>query len=155
MEMEIKTKGITRRWFANVFLILFCVVTVLEVIICISLKTYYYENVQNLAAEYAQAFSMLSTAQREDYPEMAREYAEQFKYKDKIEVQILDSDGNILFSTSGFQPEQEEMPDYIAATKSTFGTATRQIKTSRGEQTLCSTTILFDYVNVSNGAYRL
>ncbi len=154
MEMEIKTKGITRRWFANVFLILFCVVTVLEVIICISLKTYYYENVQNLAAEYAQAFSMLSTAQREDYPEMAREYAEQFKYKDKIEVQILDSDGNILFSTSGFQPEQEEMPDYIAATKSTFGTATRQIKTSRGEQTLCSTTILADYGNGSNGAYR-
>ncbi len=156
MEMEIRTTGITRRWILNVVAILFGVIVVLETLICVALHVYYYEQVENLADEYTRAFSMLSTAEPSQYTDMARQYAEQFKYRDRVEVQILDSAGRVLLSTSGFEPDEEpaELPDYAAAVKSTFGTATRQLRTSRGEPVLCATTLLADYGNGSNGAYR-
>lgn len=155
MELEIKVKGITKRWFYSIFLIMLGVVTLIEALALISLRTYYYDAVKTKASELTKSFSMLSSATTPDsYYSLARDYAEQFEYKDVVEVQIIDKNGLVLVTTTGFDPVQTHMPDYIQAKSTPSGTGTWQGKSTTGEKIMAQTNMLSDYGNGIGGAVR-
>ncbi len=155
MELHIKFRSIARQWITNVLLVVAIFVVIAEIILFSFIRTVYVERVRARANEYAQDFSVLSLVPSENFYSTAREYAENFQYKDKVEIEIIDTYGNVFISTNGFLPsENEEMPDYEAAVKSADGSAYVESKTEYGEPILCGTNLLTDYGGGSNGAVR-
>lgn len=154
MELEIKFKSVAWRWLLNVFLVMFMVVVVFEAVFCIFIRSYYLGKVQSQAEEYARAFlSPLSSATGDAFVSTARQYCEEFAYKDKIEVQILDSRGVALYSTTGFTPSQSSMPDYEEAVQN-GDKASFVGKSSHGESLLSQTVLLTDSDRRVSGAVR-
>ncbi len=154
MEFNLKFKSIANQWVLNVFLVVTVFCVVIEAVLLSAVKLVYVELVRTRSNEIAQEFSVLSMVSPENFYSSAREYAEDFRAKDKIEIQILDAYGNPFISTSGFLPENENMPDYEAAKKSATGGAYTESRTENGEKILCGTNMLVDYGNGSNGAVR-
>ncbi len=154
MEFEVKFKSVAWKWIVNVFLVMFMVILVLEIVFCVLIRSYYLNKTQSLAEEYGQAFiTPLANCPSSEYLSTARRYCEEFEHKDKLEVQILDNSGNILFSTTGFTVSGNSMPDYQAAV--TDGDEAFWIgKSSVGESILCQTVILKSVSQASNGAVR-
>ncbi len=155
MELHIRFKSIARQLTVNVLLVVCLFVVVAEIILFSFVRTVYVERVRTRANEYAQDFSVLSLASPESFYSTAREYAENFEHKDKVEIEIIDAYGNVFMSTNGFLPsEDEKMPDYEAALTRPDGTAYIETKTEFGEPVLCGTNLLTDYGKGSNGAIR-
>ena len=154
MEMELKFKSIGTRWFVNVFAVFAAVVTIICVVCCVAVNSLLIERVHTAASEYAQSFSVLAFVEEKNFAESARRYAQEFEHKDKIEVQILDKSGKVFVTTNGFEPTQEEMPDYEMAKNSQRGTALWRGKNANGEFVMAETTILTANDTQVNGAVR-
>ena len=154
MEMELKFKSIGTRWFVNVFAVFAAVITIVCVVCCVAVNSLLLERVRASASEYAQPFSVLAQVQEKDFIESARRYAQEFEHKDKIEVQIIDKNGNIFVTTNGFEPITETMPDYEAAVSGERGTGLWRGKNANGEPVLAETTVLGGGEEHSLGAVR-
>ena len=154
MEMELKFKSIGTRWFVNVFAVFAVVITVICIVCCVSVNSLLLERVRTSASEYAQPFSVLAVVEEKSFTESARRYAEEFEHKDKIEIQIIDKNGNVFVTTNGFEPITEEMPDYAAAVSSQRGTGLWRGKNANGESVLAETTLLEGVGGASVGAVR-
>lgn len=154
MEFELKFKSIATQWFLQMFLVVAAVVIIVEVIVCSFLRAINIENVRAHAADYARQFSVLATVDKEDFYSASFKYIEEFQHKDKIEIEIIDENGNAFISSSGFMPSKNNMPDYLVALKSTSGSSYLETFSSDGEPLLCGTILLADMGEGSNGAVR-
>jgi hypothetical protein len=153
-KIQIKAKGITRRWLVNVLSVTAAVIVVIEILLCVLVSTYYTQNAQNRARELCTGYNMLSTCTAADFPNLAREYIENFQHKDKIQVDIIDSNGNVIITSSGFPAVNEPMPDYEEAKQNSAGHAVWSGKSTIGESIMAGTEILSDFGSGSNGAVR-
>lgn len=149
-----KVKGVINRWLINVMSVVVAVVIVVEIILGIFVQTYYNEAARSRANELCQGFSLLATVSAAEFPATARQYIENFEHKDKIEIQIIDSEGKIIITSNGFDPGTPEMPDYENALKLEGATASWVGTSDQGEKIMAQTTILGDYGSGSNGAIR-
>lgn len=154
MDFEIRYKSISRRWLSNVFAPIAVCLAVIAITVCLFVRSYYINSVRNAAEEYASSFMLLSSVDEVYFVSGARDYCEQFEYKDKVEIMILDKNGNIVVSTSGFERANLKMPDYKRALNSSTQKAIWLGKSSAGEHILAGTEILKDYGSGSNGAVR-
>ena len=105
MQLEIRFKSIAVRWFLNIFLIVAAVIVVAVVAFSALFSSIYTERIEVLATDYAYEFYALSGTDSKTFKDTAVEIAGEFQYKNKIEVQVIDLNGQILVSTSGFQSE--------------------------------------------------
>lgn len=154
MDFEVKFKSVAWKWILNVFLVMLLVIVVLEVLFCVFIRNYYISKVQSVAEEYGYAFvTPLANASQTEFQTMARQYCEEFEHKDKLEVQILDTRGNVLFSTTGFSPENTFKPDYDLA-MTNGERAYWSGKNTVGESILAGTELLDSGDKPSNGAVR-
>ena len=65
------------------------------------------------------SFSAYASGSYTDFENGARQYVESFGERDKMEVQVLNSSGNVVMSTNGFMPEKSE--DYKEAAAQSDG----------------------------------
>lgn len=154
MQLKFMPTGITKRWLVNVLSVVAIIVCVVEITICIFIQTFYHETARSRANELCQGFSLLATVSKSEFRATARQYIENFEHKDKLEVQIIDSDGIVIITSNGFEPGSPTMPDYTSAKASDGATATWTGRSDRGEAIMAQTTVLGDYGNGSNGAIR-
>lgn len=154
MEVEIRFKSITNRWMKNVYLPVVLIVLIIATVACAVVRNSYLNNVQGAAEEYAKSFSQLAAMDSDFFTRAAKEYCEGFEAKEKIEIMVLDSKGEIIVSTSGFERHDLIMPDYQRACASEKGRAVWMGKSSSGEKILAGTYLLEDFGNGSNGAVR-
>jgi signal transduction histidine kinase len=156
MKLGVKEQfsGITKRWILNVISVMALVVVIVEIFLGVFVHTYYYQKAKNSANELCQGFPLLATVPKENFNSAARQYIENFEHKDKLEVQIIDSEGNIIITSNGFEPEETNMPDYEMAKSSESNTALWTGDSNRGEAVMAQTTIFGDYGSGSNGAIR-
>jgi signal transduction histidine kinase len=154
MDFEIRFKSITRRWLMNVYLPVVLIVVVIAGVACVVVRNSYLRQVRDSAEEYAANFSALSSIDEDYFTLAAKDYCEQFEEKDKIEIMVLDKEGNVIVSTSGFERKDLPMPDYKTAKQSLTGKAYWLGKSSAGEKILAGTYILEDSATGSNGAIR-
>ncbi len=150
----LKARSITHRWLYSGLLVVVAVVAIVVVAFGMFINSFYTNQIQNFAFGYITPFDRLAAASPEEFENMARMYVESFEHKDKMEIQILDRSGNVIITSSGFEPETASMTDYDKAKLSPNNSATFAFRSSRGERVLAGTNILLDYGNGSNGAVR-
>lgn len=153
MQIEIKFKSIAMRWFVNIFLVVAIIISAAAIAFSVLFSSIYNERIEALAGDYAYEFYALSGTNKTTFNDTAIEIAGSFKYKDKIEVQVLGRDGEIIVSTTGFQTQNTNMPDYKRAVESGKTTVMKS-KTLDGERIMAGTTLLFDTQGNRLGAYR-
>ncbi|MBO5913554.1 MAG: hypothetical protein J6Q76_08815, partial [Clostridia bacterium] len=102
MENNVKMHSITRRWIRNVMTLDLLIVLVCEIVIGVFMFGYYRDMVIDASAEYVKDINTLSVVDDKNFPEAARNYAQTFKYRDKVEVQIFDKNDNMVITTNGF-----------------------------------------------------
>ncbi|MBR7133853.1 MAG: HAMP domain-containing histidine kinase [Clostridia bacterium] len=153
MQLEIKFKSIAMRWFVNIFLIVAIIICLVAVAFSVLFGTMQTQRIEALANDYAYEFFALSGTSRLTFKDTAIAIAGEFEHKDKIEVQVIDRNGNVVVSTTGFQSAGEQMPDYEGAKKN-GNTAITKLRTPSGEHIMSCTTMLYDTNGKLLGAYR-
>ncbi len=151
--LDLKFKSIKTRWFLNVFLIVAVFVTVAVVSFSVLFRSVYYERIESLANDYAYEFNALESAAKTGFEDTAFTVAGQFPYKTKIEVLVLNKDGEPIVSTSGFQSQQKEFPEFLKL-KETGKVQRVKFENESGESILSCSTPLFDSEGQLLGAYR-
>ncbi|MDR1892848.1 MAG: HAMP domain-containing histidine kinase [Oscillospiraceae bacterium] len=142
MQMIIKVKGITRRWIFNVLTITFALIVLLAVIICLLIRSTAYNRVRgDISARMNTVTLWLSGYTASTFEGGARTFIEGFDDKGKLEIQIINSEGQIFVTTQGFDPPREEMPDYLSA-KSKKISAEWIGKNENGERVIAVTCFL-------------
>lgn len=153
MQIEIRFKSIAFRWLFNIFLIVALVVLTAAVTFSFFYNSLYMERVTELANDYAYEFHALTGANSETFDDTAIDIAGAFQYKNKIEVQVMDRNGKIIVSTSGFPSSEQSMPDYKEAL-ATGEASVKKGKSPDGEPILSKTTMIFSSDGDCLGAYR-
>ncbi len=154
MNFEIKFKSIATRWFFSIFLIVAIAMLVFSVSFSAIYSSLHIERIETLAREYTRDFEALESCDRYNFLNTAVVMSEQFEHKDRLEVQILDSSGRMVVSTTGFELSGEEMPDYEKALTAKNHKSTYNGKNSTGEQIMASTTAIYSQNGDYLGAYR-
>lgn len=156
METNLKLHSITRRWILNVLALDFFVVLLCEVFLGVFMFGYYRRLVADAASEYVRDINVLSMSDESGYPDAARNYAQRFAYRDKIEVQIFDNSDKLIVTTNGFASEgvAKVATDYAEA-KESGSEAWWYGKNDNGEKVFAVTDILPDLGYGSHGAYRV
>ena len=154
MELELKFKSVAWKWVVNFLLVIFLVIFVWEIIFCVFVRSYYVSEVQRFSKEYAQVvITQLDGVSAENLESKAREYCESFEHKNRIELQVINTEGEVLISTTGFDYTPDSMPDYDRAISSS-GKGNWMGKSSTGEKIICETTLLENSEGQVVGAVR-
>lgn len=156
METDIRLHSITRRWIMNVLALDFLIILVCEILVGVFMFNYYRNSVIDASSEYVKNINVLAMTDERGYPAAARRYAQTFQYRDKVEVQIFDSDDNMLVTTNGFaSPGVAEVATDYAEAKETNGEAWWYGNNDNGEKVLAITNPLPDLGFGFNGYYRV
>lgn len=119
-------KGITGRWLLNTFGVIFIVVVTLIVFLSLMLKNYYYNGIHQTlngrVDELTNVFGNYKSASYTEFDKSARTYVENFSDKESMELMIINPQGNITITSTGFPPDQNVvMQDYSSALKDNDG----------------------------------
>lgn len=100
--------SLTRRWIRNAFGIIVLFLLLLEAVFTFMLRYYYYQSVQSAlesrAELYQRTLELSETAESQTWQARSRELIAHFTDKDKMELQVLDTNGSVLLSSTGFAP---------------------------------------------------
>lgn len=146
---SVRLSGITRRWIRSALMIIAAIYLVLSVLGFLVIRSYYIQYVDTkLNAQFTGSvsnfFSSYAKSGSASLEDAARDYIRGYDQKDKIEVWIIDSDGNVLESSSGFAVEKQEIPDYEEALKSKRQRATYSGRNQYGESIRSATFLIND-----------
>ena len=128
MKSDVLFKGITKRWATNTLLITALILLVL-VTACVLFFTSYYRNyVVNYLSGYANEtvttyFTPYVDGDEDVFKQKAKEFTDSFADKSHVEVQVVDKQGNVLVSSSGFESDEniKTMGDVKDARKTDTG----------------------------------
>ena len=144
-------KSITRRWLVNGLGVIAVLLLLFEVIFGVAVRNYYYQSVTQILAASAERFSgILETSFSQNnfsFEDRAREVAENFPDKERIEMQVVDADGHIVISSSGFAPGGEESDaakyqDYRLALDDADGSGVWHGRNAAGENVMAMTRVI-------------
>ena len=153
-------KSIKRRWAKNILLSIIVVLLVCSGIILFSVYNRYHNYAeQTIRARITKSvdtyFLPYSNADDEEFALIAAEFVDSFLYKDTMEVWVLDKDGNMIASSSGFSEENKgEYKDYSEAIYSDNRIGSALTRLESGEHITAVTYILRDDSGESYGALR-
>lgn len=150
----VKFKSIVIRWFFQVFLIVAAVIVIAATALSAFFITFHLSRVRDLAIDYSYEFSNLSAADLSTFEDAAVSLSDAFAHKNKIEVQVIDKEGNVVVSTTGFQTSRDVMTDYESAISSDSGSAVWRGENSGGEKIMAGTTLVHNAEGEHIGAYR-
>ncbi len=103
-------KGITKRWATNTLLITALILLVLVVSAIVFVIEYYREYVVSYVSDYANEavttyFTPYIDGSEDVFEQKAKEFSDNFSDKSRIEVQVLNKDGTVIVSSSGFKSD--------------------------------------------------
>lgn len=102
--------SITKRWVRGSLLITLLVLLVAEgLFLYFTLTGYYYSCRQAITAQLENLSTQLSTSAQKSDLQMRR-LVEQFDAKDQFELMLVDENGRIVISSSGFLPAEDTVP---------------------------------------------
>ena len=138
--------GITKRWFLNIASVVVLILLTVSFALLLSMRSYYY-SVANLALdsysaqELSASFSLYGDAATDGFRTAGRNFVESFPDKDSMAVWIIDSSGNVILSSSGFEIKgRVTMPDYEEAMNGTNNAKWRG-KLPSGEKIIAKTCV--------------
>ncbi len=153
MNLEIKFKSITVKWFFNIFLVIAVVICAAAIGFSVLYNALYTSQMQALGDDYAYEFTSLESATSKTFSDNAILLVEGFPFKDKVAVQVINKDGRVVATTTGFPIEVAEIPEYQNAIESGKPQLFKG-KTDYGEPIMAVTTPIFDSDGELLGSYR-
>lgn len=110
-ERKTSLEGIKKRWVYNYILLLTSILLILEASFVIFVKNYYYSNTAKdlesrveLSSEF---YNKFLSNNADNWQDVAKQLVQDSTFNDSLEIQIVDLDGNILMSSSGFEVEEK------------------------------------------------
>lgn len=147
--------SITKRWFINVASTVVVILLSVSFLLILSMKNYYY-GVASMALDayspdkIASTFSLYESTSS-GFETAARDFVESFPDNDTMAVWIIDRNGHIILTSSGFQiKDNVDMPDYISALGSEHGVGRWTGKLPSGEKIMASTCV-YNYSSGTHG----
>ena len=153
MKKPFHFKSIAMRWLFKVYLIIALAVVVVAIVLSALFTGLIFNDVQSQATDYAQSFDNLTTATKENFYDISVSLSDDFEYKNKIEIQVIDHSGAGIISTTGFLPSEDLKPEFERAVASN-GYAVFRGKSSSGERVMAGTQIIYGTDGTPIGAYR-
>ena len=138
--------GLTRRWFRNAFFLIVIFLLALQLLFTAMLHFYYYQSAENALESRARLHQRtLETQWGSDTllsEEVSREIIASYNEKDTLELQVLDTDGRVLLSSSGFVPSVDGTPDFTRALSSPEGQGVWRGRTDSRERVMALTLLV-------------
>ncbi len=140
-------KGITKRWILNtlsvIITIIVFIVVALILIVTYMFQTSVQQSLSNTSAELSLVFSGFKSDSSNDFSSGARDYVENFDKKELMGVMVLNQNGAVNMTSTGFlNYENEKMTDFDEAKQSLDGYAFWNGKLSSGEKAMSVTRII-------------
>lgn len=141
-------RGITRRWTTNVLAGIVLLLVLVEIAAIAAVRYYYYQNVENAlelrARQAYNTFSLYVSSPTFDFETGAWDFVEAFRDKEKMELQVINADGEAVVSSSGFVPQEQTMPDYELAKTAEDQMGVWHGRTADGESVMAMTVVIRD-----------
>ena len=122
-------KGITRRWYINIFGVILIMLIILDIVAITAVSNYFYSSIRRLLETRAdittQFFNKYSHTQYGEFYSAAIGLVSEFNEKDKMEMHITDTEGRVIATTSNFLPESNISGE--AFTQSLWGDITYNV----------------------------
>ena len=152
--------GITKRWLLTTILVIAVILMMIDAGVIVLLKNYYYNTVERKLQSLGQSsavadfFSSYIGASSDTFASRAHEYVENFADINVSEVWVLNKNGEVIVTSTGFIPEEGTAPDYAQALDSTAGRSFWIGAFPSGEKVMAMTALLPLTNSRSNGAVR-
>ena len=138
------------RWFLKCFSAVLAALVLLDIVLYCVFRMYFYNTVEqalrselNIISTVITGYYSNSVNSAVSYDEQARTAVESFTKKDLMELMVINSDGEVIITSSGFEPPGEyTMPDYEAAKQSEDGIASYSGYQAGGEKVMAVTELL-------------
>lgn len=139
MSLKVKLNGITKRWLVNVLIVVLSIVFIFILLLSLLLSNYYYNTVDRYMNDTLEnILSKYSSSSTDEYMENAYKFVSEYTEKSKMEVQFINTEGNIFVSTSGYIDDSSIKSEYESASKAE--TAFKYVgKNSAGEKIMAFT----------------
>ncbi|MBR1534457.1 MAG: HAMP domain-containing histidine kinase [Ruminococcus sp.] len=140
-------KGITKRWLINTFGVVLAIIILLVVCLSVTVHSLCYSTVENALTGRCQelntVFPNYTAASTTDFIDSATAYASGFGYKDEMEIQVINSAGRVVQTSTGFTVgDASNMPDYLDAMSSSEGLGKYNGKLASGENAMAVTRVI-------------
>ena len=152
-------KGITKRWMLNTLSVILTII--ISIVVClIFLVTYLFQSsveqsLSNTSSELSLVFSGYTSDSSTSFASSARDYVENFKKKEQMEVMVINSTGRVVMTSTGFIPSDDTtLKDFDQAKESADGYAFWNGKLSSGESAMSVTRIISNDSGTVVGAIR-
>lgn len=153
-----KTEGITKRWLINILGVITIILVAVFIAASFFIKTYYYNSVESIvssgASESAVSYFTNNIESGNSLESSAADYIDSYSYKDKTTLWVIDDEGKVILSSSGFTVENAEMPDYEDALLNDTGFSKYVGRLENGEKVMSVTRIITDNNGLEIGAVR-
>ena len=152
--------GITKRWVLTTLLVISVILLAFAVTVTISVRGYYYNAVRQKlqsmgqSSAIAEYFNGYIDVSNEVFSTRAIEYAHNFSDINTAWVWVYNKDGDIVVTTTGFEPDEADNSDYASALLSPSGIGMSEGSLGSGERFMALTVLLPRTGGESNGAVR-
>ena len=153
-------KGIARRWFVNTIGIVFVILVIFIASLSITVQSSVYSGIEtSITGRVDELLNWLSVSSggyvTSEFNAITRDYIENyFQDKDKMEIMALSRTGQVLITSTGFEPDQQPMPDYDLALQSEDGTGNWIGQLNTGEKVMAITRAVRDEDGALVGSIR-
>ncbi len=156
---RLKIDGITLRWLINIIGVILLFFVIVFIVFSFSIKSHYYSNVESILSSgtSASAVSYFTSNLEEgiSLEQSAADYIDSYSYREKTTIWIVDSDGAVILSSSGFAIEKQDMPDFNQAMMSDDGTGKFIGRLSSGEKVMAICRVINNQEGDAVGAVRV
>lgn len=156
-----KIKGITKRWATNTLLITALVLFVLISICTVFVIGYYRDYVSDYLSGYANEsvstfFNPYVDGSEDIFEQKSKEFIDSFSDKSRMEIQVVNRNGKVVVSSSGFVVTEEfdEMKDIKKAIESSSGISKWTGFNHNGEHIMAVAMVLPEANGAFGGAVR-
>ncbi len=156
---QYKVEGITKRWLINIILVIVLLFFITFVICSFTIKAYYYNSVENIVSagvsDSTIDYFKNNLKNGSSFEAIAADYVDSYSNKGKTTLWIIDNNGNVVLSTSGFLVETPKMPDYLEALTHNLETTKYIGKNVNNEKIMAVTRVIRDDSGTTIGALRV
>lgn len=152
-------KSIVKRWAYTVLASTVFVIVVIGVLMGLFIKNQYYDAVRMTLNSRATSlvmsyFNSQTTVSDELFNKMAKNFVDNFSDKNVMEVWVIDKNGHVVVSSTGFSVKGESYPDYNYAKADENGIGEWIGRMKNNEKVMALTYILPENSQGVNGAIR-
>ncbi len=151
--------SIVKRWSFTVLTGIIVIIMIIGIAIGYIFKTQYYNSVRMTLNSRATAmvvsnFNTANAVTDENFIKVSKSFVDNFSDKNIMEVWVIDKNGKVVVSSTGFSVKGESYPDYNYAKADESGKAEWIGKMQNGEKVMAMTYILPENENGVTGAVR-